>query len=219
MNRLDFHPVLVRLPYLLGGVWITILIAALAFGLGLSLAVLLVVVRFENRGVWRRMSRGYSTALTNTPQLSQIFAVFYCLPLMGVMVSPVMSVVIGMTLNAGAYLADILGAGMSRVPSVYHEVALTLGLNRRQTYLRVILPHVGRTMFPALANHFQIMILGSAMASIFGVEDLTGRAYDIGSTTFRILEVMLVTGALYAVLSFALAGIFMLCRRGLERMV
>ena len=74
-------------------------------------------------------------------------------------------------------------------------------------------------MFPALANHFQIMILGSAMASLFGVEDLTGRAYDIGSTTFRILEVMLGTGGLYALLSFALTGVFALFRRTMERMV
>ena len=219
MSQLNFHPVLLRLPFLLGGVGVTVLIATLAFGLGLFLAVLLVVLRFENKGFWCKASRSYSTALTNTPQLSQIFAVFYCLPLMGLMVSPFLSVVIGMTLNAAAYLADILGAGMARVPPVYHEVALTLGLNRRQTYLRVILPHVGRTMFPALANHFQIMILGSAMASIFGVEDLTGRAYDIGSTTFRILEVMLVTSGLYAVLSFALTGFFVLCRRTMERMV
>ncbi|AHK71482.1 ABC transporter permease [Gluconobacter oxydans] len=219
MTGLDFRPVFARLPFLLGGVGVTVLIAGLAFVFGLLLAVGLAVVRFENQGGWRRFSRSYSTALSNTPQLSQIFAVFYCLPLMGLMVSPFLSVVIGMTLNAAAYLADILGAGMARVPPVYHEVALTLGLNRRQTYLRVILPYAGRTMFPALANHFQIMILGSAMASIFGVEDLTGRAYDIGSTTFRILEVMLVTGGLYAVLSFALTGVFALCRRTMERMV
>ncbi|QEH95291.1 amino acid ABC transporter permease [Gluconobacter thailandicus] len=219
MTGLDFHPVFTRLLFLLGGVGVTVLIAGLAFVFGLLLAVGLAVLRFENQGTWRRLSRSYSTALTNTPQLSQIFAVFYCLPLMGVMVSPFLSVVIGMTLNAAAYLADILGAGMARVPAVYHEVALTLGLNRRQTYLRVILPYAGRTMFPALANHFQIMILGSAMASIFGVEDLTGRAYDIGSTTFRVLEVMLVTGGLYALLSFALTGVFSLFRRTMERMI
>ena len=219
MTGLDFRPIFAHLPFLLGGVGVTILIATLAFVFGLSLAVALAVLRFENQGAWRRLSRNYSTVLTNTPQLSQIFAVFYCLPLMGLMVSPFLSVVIGMTFNAAAYLADILGAAMARVPPVYHEVALTLGLNRRQTYLRVILPYAGRTMFPALANHFQIMILGSAMASIFGVEDLTGRAYDIGSTTFRILEVMLVTGGLYALLSFALTGVFALFRRTMERMV
>ncbi|WP_323991839.1 amino acid ABC transporter permease [Nguyenibacter sp. L1] len=216
MTALHFQPVLQRLPFLLGGAATTVLLSVASFAAGLVLAAGLAVLRAEGRGAGRRLGMAYSTIMTNTPQLSQIFAIFYCLPLLGVMVSPFASVFIGMALNAAAYLADILAAGLGRVPPLYHDAAAALGLTRRQAYLRVLFPHALQTMAPALANHFQIMILGSSMASIFGVEDLTGRAYDVGATTFRILEVMLVAGVLYALLSVALTGAFALGRRMFE---
>ncbi|CAP56653.1 amino acid ABC transporter permease [Gluconacetobacter diazotrophicus] len=216
MTALHFQPVLQRLPFLLGGAATTVLLSVASFGAGLLLAGGLAVLRAEGPKAGQRFSTIYSTIMTNTPQLSQIFAIFYCLALLGVMVSPFASVFIGMALNAAGYLADIVTTGLGRVPPLYHDAAASLGLTRRQAYMRVIFPHALQTMAPALANHFQIMILGSSMASIFGVEDLTGRAYDVGSTTFRILEVMLVAGVLYALLSVALTGLFALGRRLFE---
>jgi len=217
VTHLEFGPVLHRLPFLLGGVVTTIALSALTFSAGLCLAIVLAAMRQGNHEPVRRVSIFYGTALTNTPQLSQIFAIFYCLPLTGLVVSPFVSVAIGMTLNGSAYLAEIVVAGLAMVPPLQHEVARSLGLTRLQAFSRVILPHALQTMFPALANHFQIMILGSSMASVFGVQDLTGRAYDVGSTTFRILEVMLVTAALYVGLSFLLAAAFHAGRRAIGR--
>ncbi|WP_025840415.1 amino acid ABC transporter permease [Asaia platycodi] len=219
MSGLDFHPVMLKLPFLLGGVGTTMLLAGISFALGLLLAVVLVIMRVDGRGPVKRLSVIYGTALTNTPQLSQIFALFYSLPLFGMTVSPFISVLTGMALNAAAYLAEILVTGLRTVPHAYHDAALTLGMSRFQIWTRVLLPHAGRAMYPALSNHFQIMILGSSMASIFGVEDLTGRAYDIGTSSFRIVEVMSVTAGLYIILSFVLGGLLALFHHLVERRV
>jgi polar amino acid transport system permease protein len=65
----------------------------------------------------------------------------------------------------------------------------------------VILPHIARVLFPPLSNHYIIMTLGTSMAAIFGVEELTGQALNINSITFRSLEIFSVVAGLYIVIT------------------
>ena len=81
------------------------------------------------------------------------------------------------------------------------EAAEVLGFRRMQQIQYVILPHVARVLFPPLSNQYIIMTLGTSMAAIFGVEELTGRAFNINSQTFRSIEVFSVTAALYVVIT------------------
>ena len=78
-----------------------------------------------------------------------------------------------------------------------------LGFSRLQQVRYVILPHVARVLFPPLSNQYILMTLGTSMAAIFGVEELTGRAFTINSETFRSIEVFSVTAALYIAITFA----------------
>ncbi len=75
-------------------------------------------------------------------------------------------------------------------------------MNRLQTLRHVTLPHLFRVTMPALSNHYILMTLGTSMASIFGVEELTGRAFNINSTTFRSIEIFTTVAALYVVVTF-----------------
>ena len=74
-------------------------------------------------------------------------------------------------------------------------------MSKLQTVRYVILPHILRVLFPPLSNQFVLMTLGSSMAAIFGVEELTGRALNLNSTTFRSIEIFLVLAGLYVVVS------------------
>lgn len=210
-HGLHYQRILQALPYLLGGAGESIMLALMAFLLALGLV--LAIARMEGTGSLRLAASGFVIFFTNTPQLSQIFAVFYCLPMAGINLSPFVSVLLGMTLNASAYLSNILMAGIGQIPVMYHEAADTLGLNLRQKYMRVIVPHVLRIMYPALNNHFVIMLLGTSMASIFGVEELTGRAYYLASVTFRSFEVLSITALLYVSMSFMASRFLMSLRR------
>ena len=116
-----------------------------------------------------------------------------------------------MTLNAGAYLTEIQRAGFESRRVSEMEAAEVLGFSRLQQIRYVILPHVARVLFPPLSNHFIIMTLGTSMAAVFGVEELTGQAFNINALTFRSIEIFSVVALFYVALtmlaSLLLAGI------------
>jgi polar amino acid transport system permease protein len=153
----------------------------------------------------------YVSFFTNTPQLVQIYFIFFALPEWGILLSPYAAVLIGMTLNAGAYLTQVQLAGFASVQRAEIEAAETLGFTRMQSVRYVIFPHIMKTLFPPLSNLYILMTLGTSMAAVFGVEELTGRSFNINSETFRSVEVFLVAAVIYIVITLAatllLAGV------------
>lgn len=199
--NIDFAPVLDRLPYLISGAWLSLQIAFLAFAMGMLIGLFGASVRSYGPRWAQAMVGGYVVFFTNTPQLIQIFFLFFALPDAGILLSPLQAVLIGMTLNAGAYLTEIQRAGFESVRKPELEAAETLGFSRFQTIRLVILPHIVRVLFPPLSNQYILMTLGTSMAAVFGVEELTGRTYNINSETFRSIEVFSVAAVLYIVIT------------------
>ena len=144
----------------------------------------------------------YVTFFTNTPQLVQIYFLFFALPEFGILLSPYIAVLLGMTLNAAAYLCEIQRAGFLSIRQNELDAAKTLNFSLLQQVKYVILPHIMRVLFPPLSNHYIIMTLGTSMAAIFGVEELTGRAFNINSETFRSVEIFSITALIYIVITF-----------------
>lgn len=210
--NIDYAPVLDRLPYLISGAWLSLQIAFFAFAMGMLIGLFGASVRSYGPRWAQAMVAGYVVFFTNTPQLIQIFFLFFALPDAGILLSPLQAVLIGMTLNAGAYLTEIQRAGFESVRKPELEAAETLGFSRFQTIRLVILPHIVRVLFPPLSNQYILMTLGTSMAAVFGVEELTGRTYNINSETFRSIEVFSVAAVLYiaitliATLSLAFVG-------------
>ncbi|RYZ10448.1 MAG: amino acid ABC transporter permease [Comamonadaceae bacterium] len=199
--QFDFTPVLERLPYLAAGAWLSLQIAFVAFALGMLIGLAGASIRAYGP-VWaRRIVGAYVVFFTNTPQLIQIFFIFFALPDAGILLSPLQAVLIGMTLNAGAYLTEIQRAGFESVRVPELEAAETMGFSRVQTIRYVIVPHIVRVLFPPLSNQYILMTLGTSMAAVFGVEELTGRAYNINSETFRSIEVFSVAAVFYIVIT------------------
>lgn len=208
---IDFGVILARLPYLLGGAWLSLQIAFLAFCGGMVIGLFGAMAK-TYAGAWlRRLVDAYVSGFTNTPQLVQIYFIFFALPDWGILFSPYYAVLIGMTLNAGAYLTQIQLTGFASVHRAEIEAADTLGFTRLQSVRYVILPHIMRTLFPPLSNLYILMTLGTSMAAVFGVEELTGRAFNLNSETFRSIEVFLVAAVIYIVITFVatflLAGV------------
>jgi polar amino acid transport system permease protein len=155
--------------------------------------------------------------LTNTPQLVQIYFLYFALPDAGILLSSYQAVLIGMTLNAGAYLTEIQRAGFLSVHREELEAAETLGMSRLQSVRYVILPHIMRVLFPPLSNQYILMTLGSSMAAIFGVEELTGRAFNVNAETFRSIEVFSLAAGLYILLTLIASTVLALVGRHLFR--
>jgi polar amino acid transport system permease protein len=198
----QFGVALVSLPDLLRGAALTLLIAALSFWGGALIGVIGATAKAFGGRLVRGVASAYVIFFTNTPALLQIYFLYYGLPEMGVRLSPLVCVVLGMTLNAGAYLTDIMRAGFHSVRQTELEAASVLGMSLFQQLVYVIVPHIVKTLYPALANFFILLMLGSSMGAIFSVNELTGTAIDISTETYRWLEMFVLVAAIYIVLTF-----------------
>jgi polar amino acid transport system permease protein len=197
----QFGDVFAQLPYLLGGALVSLQIAFVSFWTGSVIGIGGAVARVYGRPLTRRIVGAYVTFFTNTPALVQIFLLYYALPDAGVLLQPMTCVLIGLTLNSGAYLTEILRAGVISVRRSEMEAAITLGMSRLQILRFVMLPHIARTIYAPLSNFFVWLVLGSSLAALFGVEELTGRAINISTANLRTIETFAVVGVIYVLLT------------------
>lgn len=214
---INYDQVLPYLPYLLGGAWLSLQIAFLAFVGGAFLGLLGAFAKTFGGPVLRNAVQAYVVFFTNTPQLVQIYFLYFALPDAGILLTSYQAVLLGMTLNAGAYLTEIQRAGFTSVRQSEMEAAETLGFSRLQQVRYVVLPHIARVLFPPLSNHYILMTLGTSMAAIFGVEELTGRALNVNSETFRSIEVFTMTAGVYVLVTMVANLILGLAGRYLFR--
>ena len=190
------------LPYLIQGALISLQLSVLAFFGGLFFGLVLATIRTFGSSFFDKIVICYVTFFTNTPQLVQIYFLFFALPEFGIFLSPFNAVLVGMTLNASAYLCEIQRAGFISIKQEELDASKTLNFNVIQQVRYVIFPHIMRVLFPPLSNLYILMTLGTSMAAIFGVEELTGRAFNINSETFRSVEIFSITALIYIVITF-----------------
>ena len=198
---LQFGQVTPYLWYLAGGAVVALWLAALAFVIGWAIGLVCAAVTVYGRGPLLWLVRGYVIFFLNTPVLVQIFFLYFALPDIGILLSSFQAVTIGMALNAGAYLTEIQRAGFASIRREEIEAAATLGFSRVQTIRYVILPHICKVLFPPLSNQYILITMTTSIAAIFGVEELTGRAYNINAQTFRSFEIFSITALYYVILT------------------
>jgi len=220
---LDFGPILAQWPYLLEGAGLSLALAVLIFTFGMLIGLLCASLQHFGVAPLRRMVGGYVTFATNTPQLVQILFLFFVLPSVGVTLSPFAAVLAGATFNAGAYLCEIQRAGFASVRRTEIEAAETLGFSAARIVRHVIFPHVLKVSFAPLSNQLIVIVLGTSMASLFGVEELTGRTNNLSSQTYLSVEAFIVAAVAYVVITLLATGALALfgryvCRVPLRRL-
>lgn len=209
----QFAEVLTELPYLLGGAVVTLQIAFISFWGGAVIGLGGALAKVYGSPALRRAASGYVTALTNTPALVQIFLLYYALPDAGILLGSMTAVLIGLVLNAGAYLTEIIRAGIISVRQSEMDAGVTLGMSRLQLVRYVMLPHTAKTIYAPLSNFFVWLVLGSSLAALFGVEELTGRAINVSTANLRSIETFAVVAVIYVVLTvFASASLALVGR-------
>ena len=204
--------------YLLGGALVSLELAFLGFIAGFAIGLANAAsMHFLPRSLGR-VARAYVVFFLNTPLLVQIFFIFFGLPEAGILIGPFTAVLIGIALNEGAYLTETLRGGFNSVPQAELDAAETLGMSRPQTLRYVILPQVCRTVYPALSNQYILVTMTTSIASIFGIEELTGRAYNVNAITFRSFEIFSLAAVDYVGLTIVASGLLALAGRSLFRL-
>lgn len=194
---IHFDQVWPFLPYLFGGAWVSMLLASCAFAGGTSLGLLLALGEAYGPRLVKVTVRSYLSFFVNTPQLVTILLIFFALGEFRYFISPFWASALGLVLAEAAYLAQIFRAGFASVRRTELDAAETLGIRRGHIVRFIMLPHLLKVLFPPLANQFILSTLYTSIGSIVGVEELTGRALNVESQTFRSLEVFAIVAAIY----------------------
>ena len=199
----QFGVAFAQLPGLLQGAIVTFELGLLTFWGGALIGLLFAALKTFGGPVLRRLAGAYVIFFTNTPALIQIYFLYFGLPDFGIRWDPFTCTLIGLTLNAGAYLTEIMRAGFISVHRNEMEAAETLGMSIWQQIRFVIVPHIAKTIYPALANFFVvILVMGTSVGAVIGVNELTGQAINISTENYRWIEMFIVVAGIYVVLTF-----------------
>ncbi len=188
----------------MSGLATTIKISIFSIFFGTLIGVAAALARVSKNQLVNLMANVYIEWVRNTPLLIQILFIYFGL---GVFfdLSPLIASVAALSIFAGAYIAEIIRAGIQSIHKGQREAALSIGMTEWQSMYLVVLPQAIRRILPPLAGQFITLIKDSSLVSVIAVTDLTYVAKNIVTNTFRAFEVWLAIALFYFVLSFALS--------------
>ena len=208
---MDLDFMLEHLPRLLKAAKLTVQLTLISLFFGIFVGILFAILRVSKNKIFYYTSYYYSYILRGTPLLVQIFIIYFGLGqvewiresfLWVVLKEPYSCAIIAFTLNTGAYSSEIFRSAFETINKGVLEAAEGLGLNKLHTFYKIKLPIAIRQSLPAYGNEMILMLKGTSLASTVTLLDLTGVAKHIISTTFRPVEVFIVAGTIYLLMTF-----------------
>ncbi len=204
----DFAVILDAWPRLLEGCWLTISLSAISMVLALALALVLVLARRSGIAPLRWIAKAFIEIIRNTPFLVQVFFLFFGLPTLGLSMTAGTGAILALTLNGGAFCAEVIRGGVDAIPKGQIEAGAALGLHPIQVFRYIILRPAMRVIYPALSGQFILLLLTSSIVSSISAEELTSVAQQLESTTFRSFEIYVTVTLLYLIISLAFSQTF-----------
>jgi len=193
-------------PYLLVGARATLVLTTISVSAGIVLGTMLALMRLSHNRLLSGLAGAYIDLFRGTPLLAQILFVFYGLPqVLGFPLSSLAAGLLALSLNSGAYVAEIVRAGIQSVEKGQIEAAQSTGMTHGQIMRYIVLPQAFRRIIPPIGNEFIAMLKDSSLVSVIAMEDLMRRGQLLGSRTFRYFEVLLAVTLMYLVLTRAVS--------------
>ncbi|GAB6089583.1 amino acid ABC transporter permease [Spirochaeta dissipatitropha] len=209
---MDFSFLLVYWPIFLRGAANTIVLAFFTVILGSIIGMIVALLKLSPSRLFRFLASAYIEVVRGTPLLVQIFIIYYGLPfnipsavVLGVDLSRFIPGIIALSINSGAYVAEIIRAGIQAVDKGQMEAARSLGFNTSKAMKLVILPQAVKNILPALGNEFVVIIKESSIVSVIGISELMYNSSIVRGVTYRPMEPLLVAALLYFIMTFSLS--------------
>nr|WP_243721462.1 ABC transporter substrate-binding protein/permease [Macrococcus bovicus] len=203
--------------YFLRGIGATVLISLLGVIFGSLFGGIFAFMKLSANKVLRAIAWLYIEFIRGTPLLVQLFLVYFgTTAVLGLDLSAFLCGAIALILNCGAYIAEIIRAGIQAVDKGQIEAARSLGLSHAQAMNKVIMPQAVKNILPALGNEFITVIKESSIVSVIGVSELMFNAQVVQGASFDPFTPLVITAAVYFVLTFALSRLINLFERRLS---
>lgn len=200
---LDFGVIWEYRAPLVKGLGRTLMIVAIAIGLGLSAGTVLAALSQSGFRPIAWLIAAYVELFRNTPLLVQVMWVHFALPVItGITTQPLTSGLIAITLQAGAYFTEIVRAGVESIHRGQWEAARALAIPVRVQWTRIILPQAARIIVPPLATLSLSLLKATAILSILQISELMTVARRISNHEFQPIELLTFAGAVYLLLGY-----------------
>ncbi len=202
-----------RLGPLMVGLWTTMWLSAISSVLALVIGLLTGLARISKNLTLRGLAAIYVEFIRGTPLLVQIFIAYVFIGTVFNLDRNVAGVG-ALAIFAGAYVAEIVRAGIQAIPKGQMEAARSLGMNLFQAMFYIILPQAFKKILPPLAGQFISLIKDSSLVSVIAITDLTKSGREIITSTFATFEVWLTVAAMYLIVTSLLSqAVFYMERR------
>lgn len=205
--------------FLVEGLSATLSLSAITVFFGAIFGALLAFGKLSRFKLLRFLITAFVEFIRGTPILLQLYFGYFILPMLFPMLglSDYASIAVALVINSSAYVSEVFRSGIQAVDKGQTEAARSLGLNKSQTMLRVVLPQAVRNILPALGNEFVTMIKETSLASTFYIGDLMTSYLKVKGITFLSFECLVIVGIIYFVLTFSLSKLIGLYERRLKK--
>ncbi|HEX5135364.1 MAG TPA: ABC transporter substrate-binding protein/permease [Planctomycetota bacterium] len=184
---------------------ITVVLSLLSFPLAVAAGILIALGRLYGPRWLRPPLAFYVEFLRGTPLMLQLYFIFFFLPELGVNIPAFACAILGLAINYSAYESEIYRAGILAIPRGQMEAALSLGMPRRTALRRIVVPQAARIVVPPVVNDFIALFKDTSVCSVVTIIELTKRFSVLSQSTQATVELMLLTGALYLLMSYPLS--------------
>ncbi len=210
------------LPRLWEGMIVTLKLTFISGFIGLFLGMVLALLRLSGIKIFSYFSIAYITLFRGTPLLLQILFIYFALPtILGnynidLVIDAFPAGILALSLNAAAYLAEIFRAGISSIHKGQTEAARALGLSKKQTMLKIIIPQTYRRIIPPIVNELSALTKETSLVSVISLGELLYTTQRVGAKYLRIWEVYIWAGLGYLIIVLCLSAFAMKLEKRLE---
>ena len=194
-------------PQVLEGLKVTMEIFLLTLILSIPLGVLVALGRLSKIKIINKLTGFYVLIMRGTPLLLQIVFIFFGLPNLNIVIDRFPAAIIAFTLNYAAYFGEIFRAGISSVDIGQNEASQVLGLSKKDTFFRIILPQAFKIILPPIANEIVTLVKDTALVYVIGIDELL-RVGKIACNRDSSLLPLLIIGIVYLILIGIFTKIF-----------
>ena len=202
------------LPTLLRGAFVTIWLTAATVVIGVILGSLLGIARVSASAPLRWFARAYIDFFRGTPLLVQLLIVYFGLPsLLTTLGSPIrmerwVAAIAALSLNAAAYIGEIVRAGIQSIEVGQREASESLGLSGTQTMRYIIFPQAFRRMIPPIGNEFIALLKDTSLVSVISYQELLQSGRIVVARTYRAFEIYIAVAIVYLILTLLASRLF-----------
>lgn len=198
---LDFTQIASSIPFILQGIGVTLKIIGVAALIGFAIGILLALCKIGRFNGLKWFADVYTSIFRGTPLILQLLLIYFGTPqIFDVKISAYTAAVLAFGFNSGAYISEIIRAGILAVDKGQLEASMALGIPYKRMMKDIILPQALKNILPALMNEFITLTKESAIVTVIGVTDIMRRAYIVGGSTYRYFESLIFAGGIYYVM-------------------